>query len=127
MGKYTEQAAKYNQGMTMVETTLNNILEELKNISILGEEETLDALGKNTNESINLIIASINSLLGTISSNKQKLMNKGIEIDKRIADENARKKQAESLDAKEQSLTENIVDLSNNLRMFNLNNDSKIR
>ena len=127
MGKYTEQAGSYSQGMKFVETALTNALEELKNVRVSGNDEKLDTLGRNTNESIDLIIASIDSLLGTISSNKQKLMNKGIEIDKRIADENARKKQAESLDAKEQSLTEDVVDLSNKLRMFNLNNDSKIR
>lgn len=91
MGKYTGQAGSYSKGIRMVNTTLTNVLEELKRININTTNEDLDYLGEKTIESIKLITESIESLIVDISSSDKKIMDKAIALDKEIEKRLARK------------------------------------
>lgn len=93
MGKYTGQAGSYSQGMRKVNTTLTNVLEELKRINISTTNEDLDYLGEKTIESIKLIIGSIESLIQDITSSDKKMMDKAIALDKEIEKRLARKEE----------------------------------
>ena len=83
MGKYTNQAGSYSQGMKMIKTALSNALDELSKIKITNISGDMDCLEENTVESVKLIYQSIESLKNSISANEKKLMEKAIALDQK--------------------------------------------
>ena len=85
MGKYTTQASSYKHGMGMLKAGLAKAVSELEKVKALTSSgDSRDALNYYVSNFNNEITVSLNEVIGKSVLLPASVMNKAIEIDRRI-------------------------------------------
>lgn len=89
MGKYSNEAAKYQKNAQQISDTLDKCLNTIKSINTLitTHKSDEDYITKEMKESNNEIVKNIDNIKKSLAINAEKLMSEAKKIDRRIEEE----------------------------------------